>query len=208
VTLESRLTRGLEALGVPVPEAAPAMLLAYLQLLAKWNRQFNLTAVRDIEQMLPKHLLDSLTAVPYLRGARVLDIGSGAGLPGLPLAIVCPELEFTLLDSNGKKARFLRQAVHELALPNVTVVHGRVEAFHPDRKFDTLIARALAALPDMLTRCTHLLGPDTVLVAMKGAVPSAELSALPAGFTVASVDRVTVPGLEAERHIIVIRRGS
>ena len=206
MTLENRLARGLAAMGLAAPKPAQATLIAYLRLLEHWNRSFNLTAVRDVEQMLSRHLLDSLSALPYLRGRSILDVGTGAGLPGVPLAIVCPERRFDLLDSNGKKVRFLRQAVHELGLTNVNVHQQRVEAFHPDAKFDTLIARALAALPDMITRCAHLMGPDTVFVAMKGTVPTAELSALPPGFRVATVARIDVPGLEAERHIVVMQR--
>lgn len=206
MTLASRLARGLDALGVAASPEAQAALIAYLRLLAHWNRRFNLTAVRDVEQMLPRHLLDSLSAAPYLRGTRVLDVGTGAGLPGIPLAIVCPQQQFDLLDSNGKKVRFVRQVVHDLGLENVVVHQDRIEAFQPARKFDTLIARALAALPEMITRCAHLMGPDTVLLAMKGTAPTAELSALPPGFRVANIVRIDVPGLGAERHIVVVQR--
>ena len=206
MTLEIRLDRDLAAQGVSAPKPAQAKLIAYLHLLEHWNRHFNLTAVREVEQMLPRHLLDSLSALPYLAGRSILDIGTGAGLPGLPLAIVCTDRQFTLLDSNGKKTRFLRQVVHELDLRNVAVHQERVEAFSPDAKFDTLIARAFAALPDMLGRCAHLMEPGTRFVAMKGVLPASELSALPPGFKVTTVAPIRVPGLDAERHIVVVQR--
>jgi len=206
VTLEARLANGLSALATETTPAMRKQLVGYLELLARWNRQFNLTAVRDVEQMVSRHLLDSLSVVPYILGDSILDVGTGAGLPGIPLAIVCPERRFDLLDSNGKKIRFVRQVAQALGLQNVRVHHERVEAFHPTTKFDTLIARALAALPDLIARCAHLLGPDTRFLAMKGKLTTTELSAVPPGFKVTGVARLDVPGLGAERHLVLIQR--
>src|SRR4030067_635573 len=144
--LEKRLQQGLSEMGLNLTAPARKKLLNFLELLEKWNRAYNLTAVRDPEQMVPRHLLDSLTVLPYLKGPSILDIGTGAGLPGLPLALARPDLAFTVLDSNLKKIRFVRQAVRELDIKNVEIAHARVEKFHPERKFDTLIARAFASI--------------------------------------------------------------
>lgn len=203
VHLQDRLDQGARALGIALPAVARDKLLAYLQLLEKWNRSYNLTAVRGLEQMLPRHLLDSLAVTRFVVGPRVLDIGSGAGLPGIPLACARPELLFTLLDSNAKKTRFLSQAVAELALANVSVVHARVEQFHPPEQFVTLVARAWTAIPDMLIRCRHLLTHGGRLLALKGAYPEEELAALPDTYAW-QVERLAVPGLDAERHLVII----
>jgi 16S rRNA (guanine527-N7)-methyltransferase len=185
-------------------EAAEHRLIAYLVLLEKWNRAYNLTAVRDPLEMVPRHLLDSLAVLPWLAGPNVLDIGSGAGLPGIPLAVARPDLAFTLLDSNAKKTRFMLQAAAELGLANVAVVNTRVEDFRPPQPFATLVTRAFASIPDMLAACGHLCAPGCRLLAMKGAVPQGELAALPAGFQVSAVHALEVPGLEARRHVIII----
>ncbi len=203
--LSDSLIRGVRALHLELPPGAAERLLAYLQLLVKWNRAYNLTAVRTIEEMVPKHLLDSLAVAPFVAGPRVLDIGSGAGLPGIPLACACPALAFTLLDSNAKKTRFLAQAVQELGLTNVAVVNARVEQFRPGEAFATLVARAWTAIPDMLARCQHLLAPGSRLLALKGAFPRAELADVPAAFR-CTVEPLTVPGLKAERHVVIITR--
>jgi 16S rRNA (guanine527-N7)-methyltransferase len=185
-------------------EAAEHRLMAYLALLEKWNRTYNLTAVRDPLEMVPRHLLDSLSVLPWLAGPNVLDIGSGAGLPGIPLAIARPDLAFTLLDSNAKKTRFITQAVAELGLAHVTVVNARAEEFHPPHSFATLVTRAFASIPDMLAACGHLCGSGCRLLAMKGAVPQAELASLPDGFKVSAIHALEVPGLEAQRHVIIL----
>lgn len=203
--LEETLEQGVQALGLTLPAGASAKLLAYLRLLHKWNRAYNLTAVRDIEEMVARHLLDSLAVLPYVVGPRVLDIGSGAGLPGIPLACARPDFVFTLLDSNAKKTGFLVQAVAELALHNVTVVTARVEQFHPPEQFLTLVARAWAPIPDMLDRAQHLLSPGNRLLALKGTFPKDELSVLSGPFTW-EVKRLAVPGLSAERHLVIITR--
>jgi len=179
-------------------------LLAYVALLEKWNRTYNLTAVRDPQDMVTRHLLDSLAIAPYLSGQRVLDIGSGPGLPGIPLAIARPDLSFTLLDANAKKTRFMTQVVGELALNNVEVVQNRVENYRPVQKFDTLVSRAFASIADMLNGAQHLCAPHGRYLAMKGAYPEAELAAVPPGFA-CEVVALQVPGLGAKRHLAILR---
>jgi len=178
-------------------------LIAFVRLLEKWNRQYNLTAVRDPEQMIPRHLLDSLSVLPYLNGTRVLDIGTGAGLPGIPLALARPEIQFTLLDSNAKKLSFVRQALHELDIENVTVIQERVEKFHPEVKFDTLMARALASLSEIQALSAHLFAPGARLLAMKGVFPQAELAAMAGNYRI-DIKTLAVPGLDAERHLVIL----
>lgn len=201
------LDRGLKQLGLSLDDAVQDKLIAYVRLLNKWNRIYNLTAVRDPLQMVIRHLLDSLAVVPYLTGQRIIDVGSGAGLPGIPLALAMPEREFVLLDSNSKKTRFLIQAKAELELQNVAVVHSRVEDYRPDHPFDTVITRAFASVADILTGSRHLMAPAGEVLAMKGAVPEGELEALPAGFRLLDTIVLEVPGLEQEqRNLLRIRR--
>ena len=202
-TLRPELAAGLEALGLPAALATP--LLAYLALLARWNATYNLTAIRDPRDMVAKHLLDSLAMQPFVRGLRTLaDLGTGPGLPGIPLAIATPGLQVTLVESNGKKARFLREAVRQLGLGNVQVAESRIEAFQPGTHFDAITARALATLPLILELGGHLPGPGGRLLAMKGVVPEDEIAALPAGWRVAAVHPLRVPGLDAERHLLEV----
>src|SRR3989344_885927 len=201
--LEKRLQQGLRDLGLDLTVAAREKLLNFLGLLEKWNRTYNLTAVRDPEQMVPRHLLDSLTVLPYLQGPQVLDIGTGAGLPGIPLALARPDIEFTLLDSNAKKTRFITQALHELGLKNTSVVQERVEKFHPAEKFDTLIARAFASIPDMLAASRRLCAPPGRFLLMKGVFPREELAAVTDGFR-SEVKALTIPGLDAARHLVIL----
>ncbi len=200
---EKLLRQGLQEMGVDLPAPALEKLLAFLALLEKWNRSYNLTAVRDPEQMVPRHLLDSLTVLPYLQGPRVLDIGTGAGLPGIPLALARPDLAFTLLDSNAKKTRFATQAMHELGLKNVIIVQERVEKFHPETKFDTLIARAFASIPDMLAASRHLCAAQGRFLVMKGVFPQEELAAVTDGYR-AEVKALHIPGLDAARHLVIL----
>jgi len=202
--LRRRLDDGIAALGLPLDADHQERLLAYLALLVKWNQAYNLTAIRDPLEMVTKHLLDSLAVLPHLHGTRVLDVGSGAGLPGIPLAICDPAREFTLLDSNGKKTRFLLQAKGELRLSNLSVVHSRLEQYRPGQLFDTVTARAFASLADMTAGTAHLLAPGGSLLAMKGEYPQDELDALPPGFVVREIIALTVPGLEAQRHLVRI----
>ena len=204
-TLRPELAAGLEALGLPTALAAP--LLAYLALLARWNATYNLTAIRDPRDMVAKHLLDSLAMQPFVRGLRTLaDLGTGPGLPGIPLAIATPGLQVTLVESNGKKARFLREAVRQLGLGNVQVAESRIEAFQPGTHFDAITARALATLPLILELGGHLPGPGGRLLAMKGVVPDEEIATLPAGWRLAAVHPLRVPGLDAERHLVEVAR--
>ena len=203
--LEKLLSQGLHEMDLDLSPPIQGQLLQFLRILEKWNQAYNLTAVHDPEQMVPRHLLDSLAALPYLQGARVLDIGTGAGLPGIPLALARPDLAFTLLDSNAKKTRFVSQAAHELGLKNVTVVQERAEKFHPEQKFDTLIARALASIPDMLASSRHLVAPHGCFLFMKGVIPQEELAAV-AGAYQAQVQALHIPGLDAARHLVILRQ--
>lgn len=205
--LRQRLLKGLQALQLELSESVVAGLLAYLALLVKWNRAYNLTAVRDPQEMVTRHLLDSLAVVPHLPAGSIIDVGSGAGLPGIPLALVFPERDITLLDSNGKKTRFLVQAKGELGLANVTVVQQRVEQFHPEHPFNCVITRAFASLTDILTGSRHLLATNGQMMAMKGEVPAEELTTLPEGYHLLEVISLRVPGLEQEqRHLLRIGR--
>ncbi len=204
-TLRPQLAAGLEALGLPAALAVP--LLGYLALLARWNATYNLTAIRDPRDMVAKHLLDSLAMQPFVRGLRTLaDLGTGPGLPGIPLAIATPALQVTLVESNGKKARFLREAARQLGLGNVQVAESRIEAFRPGTHFDAITARALATLPLILELGGHLPGPAGRLLAMKGVVPDEEIATLPAGWRLAAVHPLRVPGLDAERHLVEVAR--
>ncbi|MCW8828030.1 MAG: 16S rRNA (guanine(527)-N(7))-methyltransferase RsmG [Gammaproteobacteria bacterium] len=204
--LRAKLDAGLERLGLDLPEAVRDGLIAYVELLAKWNRAYNLTAVRDPAEMVTRHLLDSLAVVPHLEGERIIDVGTGGGLPGIPLALVFPERRFVLLDANSKKTRFLIQARAVLGLENVEVVHARVEQYHDERPFDCIITRAFASVTDILTNSRHLLTRNGEFLAMKGVVPDEELAALPQGFCLDEVIPLRVPGLEQEqRHLLRIR---
>ena len=198
-TLRPELAAGLEALGLPAALATP--------LLARWNATYNLTAIRDPRDMVAKHLLDSLAMQPFVRDLGTLaDLGTGPGLPGIPLAIATPGLQVTLVESNGKKARFLREAVRQLGLGNVQVAESRIEAFQPGTHFDAITARALATLPLILELGGHLPGPGGRLLAMKGVVPDGEIATLPAGWRLAAVHPLRVPGLDAERHLVEVAR--
>ncbi len=204
--LGKRLEQGLAELGLDLGREAGTKLLEYLALLGKWNQVYNLTAIRDAEKMVSGHLLDCLAAIPHVSGASVLDAGSGAVFPGIPFAIARPESRFTLLDSNHKKAAFLRQAVAELRLKNASVVCERVESWSPAEKFDCIISRALAEIAEFVTLSVHLLAPGGVLAAMKGVHPFEEIGRLPRDFRVMHVHRLAVPGLGAERHLVLIER--
>jgi 16S rRNA (guanine527-N7)-methyltransferase len=200
--MRDALTSGLRHLGRSPELAAP--LLAYLELLIKWNKAYNLTAIRDPQAMVVLHLLDSLTAYPFVRGPHVLDVGTGAGLPGIPLAIAMPELHFTLLDTNGKKTRFLEHAVRQLSLKNVDVQKTRIEDLVPMQPFDTVVSRAFSALSLFVDTCGPLVNQGGCLLAMKGKLPKEEIAALnEAQWRIGSYE-LEVPGLEAERHMIVL----
>ncbi len=202
---EERLERGLLAMEIELPEGARQQLLALVQLLAKWNRVYNLTSVRKPADMVNRHLLDSLSVLPHLRGPRVLDVGTGAGLPGLVLAIARPDWRLVLLDASNKKLRFVRQAVAELGLDNVEVVHSRVEDYRPDENFDSVVSRAYSSLEEMYQAGHRLCRPEGRIHAMKGVFPVAEMDALAKPGVVERVERLQVPGLDAERHLVVMR---
>lgn len=192
-------------LGVTLTPEAAAQLLRLLDELAQWNRAYNLTAITEREAMISGHLLDSLAASPELAGTRIADLGTGAGFPGLPLAIVHPELQFTLIDSTAKKVRFVAHAARTLKLANVQAVHARAEALHPGPPFDTIVARAVASLGELTALARPLGHPGTRLVAYKGQRPDAELASIPAGWELVGVRPVQVPGLEAERCLVTLR---
>lgn len=203
--LRDELDAGLATLALDAALATP--LLAYLALLDRWNRTYNLTAIRDPRDMVAKHLLDSLAMQPYVRDiATLADLGTGPGLPGIPLAIAVPSLQVTLVESNGKKARFLREAVRALGLGNARVAESRAEALDEPGAYAAITARALATLPDILAVGGHLLAPEGRLLAMKGARPDEEIAALPAGWRLEAIHALAVPGLAAERHLVVVAR--
>jgi 16S rRNA (guanine527-N7)-methyltransferase len=203
-TLRQRLDAGLAALGIALDATAIARLLDYIGLLERWNAAYNLTAVRDPAEMVTRHLVDSLAILPYVSGATLADLGSGAGLPGIPLAIAVPERETLLVDSNGKKARFLREAVRRLDLERVRVAESRVEDVAG--AFDCITARAFASLGDMLAWGGHLLAPDGRWLALKGRFPDDELAGVPEAFEVEKTIELKVPGLDAERHLVILKR--
>lgn len=204
--MAARLTAGLHALGLELEPAQVAALGTLLDELADWNTRVNLTAIRDPAEAVDKHLLDSLAVRPLLKGLAVADVGSGAGFPGLPLAIADTDRRFALVESTGKKARFLRHVVARLDLPNVEVIPLRAESYKPPRPFDSVIARALGPLAEFVRVAGHLAGRGGRLLAMKGKVPEDEIQALPAGWKLLAVHPVAVPGLDAERCVVELAR--
>jgi 16S rRNA (guanine527-N7)-methyltransferase len=204
-SLQGQLIEGARALQVDLPAEAAEKLLRLLDELAKWNRTHNLTAITEREEMVTHHLLDSLSVHAALGGKTVADAGTGAGFPGLPLAVVNTERAFTLIDSNNKKVRFVAHAARTLGLANVTAVHARVEAPHEGKPFDTVVARAFAALPELLEKVAPLCGPQTRVLAMKGKRPDDELTAVPASWRVVETRPLHVPGLNAERHLVMLQ---
>jgi 16S rRNA (guanine527-N7)-methyltransferase len=200
------LSRGAQQLGVELSESQHSQLLAYLALLIKWNKAYNLTAVRDPDEMVSRHLLDSLSVVPFIAGERWLDVGSGGGMPGIPLAILFPDMNVTVLDSNGKKTRFLTQVKLELKLDNLEVIHSRVEAFQPALPFTGIVSRAFSSLEDFTGWTRHLGDSNTRWLAMKGLHPADELVALPTDFHLDSAQALTVPGCQGQRHLLILRR--
>jgi 16S rRNA (guanine527-N7)-methyltransferase len=209
MSLAAQLSDGIEVLGLALPRETQTRMLQYLALIRKWNQVHNLTAVREPEAMLVRHLLDSLAILPHVVGPRIADVGSGAGLPGIPLALARPEWSVTLVETNHKKTAFLQQARIELNLKNVEVMAERVENFQSADGFDIVISRAFSDLADFASLAGHLCAPGNGggrLVAMKGVYPHEELAQLPAQFMVEKILPVTVPGLEAERHLVLIKQ--
>ncbi len=204
MTPAEQLAQGIAELGLEVPAEIQTKLNDYLALIAKWNRVHNLTAVRDSAKMVSVHALDTLAILPHVHAASVVDVGSGAGLPGIPLALMWPQARVVLLDSNHKKAAFLRQATIELKLDNVEVVCERVEAWQPPHKFELVISRAFSDLPEFLKLAGGLCASDGVIAAMKGVYPDEELAQVPATFKLMSAVPLKVPGLSAERHLVLL----
>jgi 16S rRNA (guanine527-N7)-methyltransferase len=202
--LRPELAAGCEQLGLALSRAQLDALCGYLALLAKWNQAYNLTAVRAPRDMIYKHLLDSLAIGQLIAGECLIDVGTGAGLPGIPLAILFPRREFHLLDSNSKKTRFLFQVKTALGLDNMAVHHARVESYRPQAPFDAVLSRAFASLEDMVAGCAHLLGPGGRFLAMKGTYPEDELAAIRETCDVLSVTPVEVPGLAEQRHLVAM----
>jgi 16S rRNA (guanine527-N7)-methyltransferase len=200
------LTLGARELGVELIESQHTQLLAYLALLIKWNKAYNLTAVRNPDEMVSRHLLDSLSVVRFIEGDRQLDVGSGGGMPGIPLAVLFPDMKITVLDSNGKKTRFLTQVKLELGLANLEVIHSRAEAFRPALPFNGIISRAFSSLEDFTQWTRHMGDGETRWLAMKGLHPADELVALPADFSLESAQALAVPGCQGQRHLLILRR--
>ncbi|MGB2130819.1 MAG: 16S rRNA (guanine(527)-N(7))-methyltransferase RsmG [Marinobacterium sp.] len=200
-----RLLQGIKPLQIELTDGQIDKLLAYHALLVKWNQAYNLTAVRDPMAMIDRHLIDSLSILPWIGQGRLLDVGSGPGLPGIPLAICRPDLDVTTLDSNGKKTRFQVQVKAELGLTNLNVINGRVEAVDAPG-FDMVVSRAFASLADMLHWSGHLAAPEGVFLAMKGLYPEAEIEQIPAGFVLRDSHRLELPVTDGERHLLVLGR--
>jgi 16S rRNA (guanine527-N7)-methyltransferase len=205
--LNSKLRAGLDELNIQLSDEQIEKLLTYVAELHRWNKAYNLTAIRDPEQMLYLHLLDSLAIMPFLEGENFADIGTGPGIPGIPLAIACPDKKFQLIDSNGKKTRFVFQTCLKLGLSNVKEKQTRVEQFEPiSGGYDGVISRAFTSVPDMLDKCDHLVAENGSFYAMKGKVPEDELSNLEKNYKVVACHELDVPGVDAERHLINIAK--
>ncbi len=199
-----QLVDGLARMGLVLDEEIQGKLLHFLVLMRKWNRVYNLTSRRDMDNMVARHLLDSLALLPYLHGSRLVDVGSGAGLPSIPLALACPERQFVSLDCVTKKGRFRTQATIELGLKNMEVVTSRVEAYRPAGEFDSVISRAFSSMSDMLRVSDHLVAGDGKFLAMKGVYPETELGEIPDSYRVEAVHQLEVPYLDAERHLVMV----
>ncbi|MEB7501888.1 16S rRNA (guanine(527)-N(7))-methyltransferase RsmG [Leclercia pneumoniae] len=201
----NKLSRLLDEAGISLTDHQKNQLVAYVDMLNKWNKAYNLTSVRDPNEMLVRHILDSIVVAPHLEGSRFIDVGTGPGLPGIPLSIVRPECQFTLLDSLGKRVRFLKQVQHELKLENITPVQSRVEEFPAEPPFDGVISRAFASLNDMVSWCHHLPGEQGRFYALKGVMPEEEIALLPSKYSVEKSVKLKVPQLTGERHLVIIK---
>ena len=202
----SAISAGAKHMGVDLNDQKLGLLVQYLELFIKWNKAYNLSAIRDPEQMIPLHLFDSLMVHNYIQAVdNIIDVGTGPGLPGIVLAIMNPEKAFTLLDSNGKKTRFLFQAKLALELNNVTIINERVEAYQPDQGFDMIVSRAFASIKDMTYWCAHLLAEDGIFLAMKGIYPTEEFAAVADQYQLIESHQLNVPGVDAERHLLAFK---
>ena len=199
-------SKGLQEIDLEVNEQQLEKLKQYVDLLSRWNKTYNLTAVRNPAEMIPVHIFDSLVVAPYIKGNHCLDVGSGAGLPGIPLAIMLPDRHFTMLDTNGKKTRFIQQAIIELGLKNADVVQTRVESWQAPQPYEAIISRAFSSIVDFVNGCSKLLAEDGTLYAMKGQFPFQELAYLPKGYALASRHALDVPYVEGERHLLEITK--
>ena len=204
--LTHAISGGIQELGLDVTKEQLQQFERIIEQLIKWNKAYNLTAIRDPQQMIITHLLDSLAIAPFMAQGRLLDIGTGPGFPGIPLAIYEPERDYSLLDSNGKKTRYLKQLVYDMSLTQVSVVDTRVEEWQPDTLFDVIVSRAFASLEKMVSLSHHLLAETGVWQAMKGEYPEQELAALPDYVELVKVDVISVPKLNAERHLVTLRK--
>ena len=202
---QQELELGVKSLGLNCSSQQIEQLLAYLEMLQRWNKAYNLTAIREPIQMVRLHLLDSLAIHPYIQGVKnIIDVGTGPGLPGIPLAILNPDIHFTLLDSNGKKTRFLFQAINDLSLANAREINHRVEKYQSEQSFDIVISRAFSSISDMLAQCDHLVSDSGCFLAMKGKKPDSELSQITKDYKVVDLSQINVPQVDSERHLIKI----
>jgi len=205
MTLNAALADGLARLALVLPDDAQSKLIEYANLIGKWNRVYNLTAIREPGKVLTHHILDSLAVAPHVSARTLLDVGSGAGLPGIPLALALPKVQVTLLDSNQKKCAFLNQAIIELKLDNVKVVCARIEEWQTNERFDLVISRAFSELAKFVAPAARLCAPGGTLLAMKGVEPLAEIEQLPNQFHLSHITPLKVPGLDAQRHLVFMR---
>ena len=204
---QQALELGIKTLGLSCTSQQVEQLLAYLEMLQRWNKAYNLTAIREPIQMVRLHLLDSLAINPYVQGVKhIIDVGTGPGLPGIPLAILNPDINFTLLDSNGKKTRFLFQAINDLSLANAKEINHRVEKYEPEQLFEIVLSRAFSSISDMLTQCDHLVSDSGYFLAMKGKKPNSELSQITKDYKVVNLSQINVPQVDSERHLIKITK--
>ena len=202
--LRTQLDRLVSQTQLSLSDGQAEALVQLVMMLAKWNKAYNLTSVRDPQEMLTRHIMDSILVAPFVTGDHIADVGTGPGLPGLPLAIMHPDKTFVLIDSLGKRMNFIRQFVHQQGLRNVTVVQSRVEDYRPDVLFDCVLSRAFASLADMVTWCHHLPSANGQFVALKGQLDQQELNNIPAKYQISATHRIEVPQLDAERHLVVL----
>jgi 16S rRNA (guanine527-N7)-methyltransferase len=207
-TLHAQFSQLAQSINFTVTPVQQNQLVDFVLLLHKWNKTYNLSSVRDPSEMMVKHIFDSIAVAPHLHGINIADVGTGPGLPGIPLAIMCPEKMFTLIDSLGKRVRFMKQAVHALGISNVTPIQSRVEALIPEKPFDVVLSRAFASLNDMLHWCKHLSSPQGEFLALKGQLHQQELTDIPAQFTLVKSIPLLIPSLIGERHLVKIKINS